>query len=116
MVDPLSYTVTLDVIGNDPDNVLQDRLKAASQLVQGAERPVSGSIGLIQRANGDFEQLIAALYENARYAGEVRILLMAEGGLPTFRPTQAWRAVDPFRFVFSSIPARQFRFGDVSVA
>lgn len=115
IVDPLSYTVTLDVIGNDPDNVLQDRLKAASQLVQGAERPVSGSIGLIQRANGDFEQLVAVLYENARYAGEVSILLNGRNlaGLPADANLEGQAAV-PVRIVVT--PGREFLFGDVNVS
>ncbi|EDQ33391.1 Outer membrane protein [Hoeflea phototrophica DFL-43] len=115
IVDPLSYTVTLDVIGNDPDNALQDRLKAASQLVQGAERPVSGSIGLIQRANGDFEQLVAVLYENARYAGEVSILLNGRNlaGLPADANLEGQAAV-PVRIVVT--PGREFLFGDVNVS
>lgn len=114
VVDPLSYSVTLEVSGEDPDGALKAELEAASSLVQGADRPVAGSIGLIQRANGDFEQLIAALYENARYAGEVRILLdgrrLAE--LPPDADLSSIGTV-PVRILVD--PGKPFRFGDISV-
>ncbi|WP_394689223.1 autotransporter assembly complex family protein [Hoeflea sp.] len=115
IVDPLSYTVSLDVNGPDPDNVLEEELRGASQLVQGADRPVSGSIGLIQRANGDFEQLVAALYENARYAGEVTILLNGRplADLPADADL-AGQAPVPVRIVVT--PGQQFRFGDVNIS
>ena len=114
VVDPLSYSVTLEVAGEDPDGTLKEELEAASALVQGADRPVAGSIGLIQRANGDFEQLIAALYENARYAGEVRILLDGRrlADLPPDTDLSGGGAV-PVRILVE--PGKPFRFGDVSV-
>jgi translocation and assembly module TamA len=114
VVDPLSYSVTLEVTGNDPDGDLRSELEAASQLVQGADRPVSGSIGLIQRANGDFEQLIAALYENARYAGEVRILLDGRR-LADLPPDASLGGSGPVPVRILVDPGKQFRFGDVSV-
>jgi translocation and assembly module TamA len=114
VVDPLSYSVTLEVAGNDPDGDLRSELEAASQLVQGADRPVSGSIGLIQRANGDFEQLIAALYENARYAGEVRILLDGRR-LADLPPDAKLGGSGPVPVRILVDPGKQFRFGDVSV-
>lgn len=114
VVDPLSYSVTLEVAGEDPDGTLKAQLEAASALVQGADRPVAGSIGLIQRANGDFEQLIAALYENARYAGEVRILLDGRrlADLPPDADLSGGGAV-PVRILIE--PGKPFRFGDISV-
>jgi translocation and assembly module TamA len=114
VVDPLSYSVTLEVTGNDIDGDLRSELEAASQLVQGADRPVSGSIGLIQRANGDFEQLIAALYENARYAGEVRILLDGRR-LADLPPDAKLGGSGPVPVRILVDPGKQFRFGDVSV-
>jgi translocation and assembly module TamA len=114
VVDPLSYSVTLEVAGNDPEGDLRSELEAASQLVQGADRPVSGSIGLIQRANGDFEQLIAALYENARYAGEVRILLDGRR-LADLPPDAKLGGSGPVPVRILVDPGKQFRFGDVSV-
>ncbi|MEM5472611.1 autotransporter assembly complex family protein [Hoeflea sp. AS60] len=114
VVDPLSYSVTLEVTGDDPDGELRSELETASQLMRESDRPVSGSIGLIQRANGDFEQLIAALYENARYAGEVRILLDGRR-LAELPPDANLRGTGPVPVRIVVDPGKQFRFGDVSV-
>lgn len=114
VVDPLSYSVTLEVSNDDAEGTLRTELEAASQLVQGAERPVSGSIGLIQRANGDFEQLIAVLYENARYGGEVRILLDGKR-LADLPPDADLRSQGPVPVRILVEPGKVFRFGDVSV-
>ena len=114
VVDPLSYTVTLELAGNDPDGSLRTELEAASQLVQQADRPVSGSIGLIQRANGDFEQLVAALYENARYAGEVRIFL-GNRRLAELPPDADLRGNGPVPVRILVEPGRPFRFGEILI-
>lgn len=114
VADPLSYSVSLEVAGADPDGALRTELESASQLVQGADSPVAGSIGLIQRANGDFEQLIAALYENARYAGEVRILLDGRR-LADLPPDAELRSSEPVPVRILVEPGRQFRFGDVAI-
>jgi len=73
IVDPLHYTATLSVEGDDEK--LKDDLEAASSLVQDVERPVSGSLGLLAKARSDREQLVAALYAQARYDGVVRIAI-----------------------------------------
>ncbi|WP_299862854.1 autotransporter assembly complex family protein [uncultured Hoeflea sp.] len=114
VVDPLSYTVSFTVDGADPDGELRAALERASQLVQGADRPVAGSIGLIQRANGDFEQLVGALYENARYAGRVRILLDGRR-LSELPPDADLRGAEPVPVQISVKPGQPFRFGEVSI-
>lgn len=114
VVNPLSYTVSFTVDGADPDGELRAALERASQLVQGADRPVAGSIGLIQRANGDFEQLVGALYENARYAGRVRILLDGRR-LSELPPDADLRSAEPVPVQISVKPGRPFRFGEVSI-
>ncbi|MDQ2632607.1 MAG: autotransporter assembly complex protein TamA [Pseudomonadota bacterium] len=73
IVDPLNYTVTLTVKGDDER--LRETLEEASSLVQDVERPVSGSLGLMAKARGDRKQLIAALYAEARYDGVVEIAI-----------------------------------------
>ncbi|MDZ7599868.1 MAG: autotransporter assembly complex family protein [Hoeflea sp.] len=114
IADPLSYTVTLEVEGVDPDGELRADLEAASQLVRSAEDPVPGSIGLIQRANGDFEQLVAALYENGRYAGEVRILLNGRP-LADLPPDADLKAAEPVPVRILVNPGKAFRFGDIVI-
>ena len=74
IVDPLHYTVTLE----NPDAELTTKLNKASSLVGDVERPVSGSLGLLTKARGDRERLVAALYEAARYDGVVDILIQGK--------------------------------------
>ncbi len=73
IVDPLNYTVTLTVEGGD--ETIKETLDEASSLVQDVKRPVSGSLGLLAKARSDREQLIAALYAQARYDGVVNIAI-----------------------------------------
>lgn len=73
IVDPLNYTATLTVEGEDED--LQKKLENASALVQDVDRPVSGSLGLMAKARSDREQLVAALYGEARYDGVVTVAI-----------------------------------------
>ncbi|MEP3436762.1 MAG: autotransporter assembly complex family protein [Hoeflea sp.] len=114
IADPLSYTIALEVEGADPEGELQTDLEAASQLMREADRPVPGSIGLIQRANGDFEQLVAALYENARYAGEVRILINNRP-LAVLPPDADLRSAEPVPVRILVKPGKQFRFGEIVI-
>lgn len=73
IVDPLHYTVTLTVEGDD--ETVKEALESASALVQDVERPVSGSLGLLAKVRSDREQLVAALYAEARYDGVVNIAI-----------------------------------------
>ena len=71
IVDPIRYTLTFEVAGDDED--LTDDLRDASAMVADEERPVSGSLGLLAKARSERELLIAELYEHARYDGVVEI-------------------------------------------
>ena len=73
IVDPLRYAVTID--GADADKDLLKKLENASALKSDEDRPVSGSLGLMAKARSDREQLVAALYADARYEGVVTITI-----------------------------------------
>src|SRR5262245_32013207 len=73
VVDPVHYTATLVSEGGDGD--LTDRLKSASLLVGRRDVPPSGTIGLIARARDDQANLLARLYEDARFGGVVSIVI-----------------------------------------
>jgi len=77
IADPLSYTVTVEMTGGGP--ALEAKLENVSSLVQDADQPVSGSLGLLAKARSDREQIVAALYQEARYDGVVEISV---GGRP----------------------------------
>lgn len=71
--DPLPYSATFTV--TDADRKLEKALRQASELLERQKTPASGLTGLIARARQDAARLTAVLYENARYAGEVSILI-----------------------------------------
>src|SRR5436305_7309322 len=73
IVDPLRYAVTIEA--PDADKDLIKRLEDASALKADEERPASGSLGLLAKARSDREQLIAALYADARYEGVVTVTI-----------------------------------------
>ncbi|OCW58774.1 autotransporter assembly complex protein TamA [Hoeflea olei] len=114
IADPLSYSATLEVEGAGPDDPLREKLQSASELMRNMDKPVPGSIGLIQRANSDFEQLVAALYENARYAGEVRIFI-AGRPLADLPPDADLSAAAPVPVRIQVVPGKPFRFGKVDI-
>ena len=113
VTDPLAYTVTLDLRGEGGDD-LKDKLLAASALERGKGKPVSGSVGLISLARSDFEQVLGALYEDARYGGVVRISLAGQK-LEELAPDTDLKPFEPVAVAISVEPGPQFRFGDVAV-
>lgn len=73
IVDPLPLVVTLEVAGGDDG--LTRTLERASGLYSNRDEPASGISGLLARAKGDYRRILAALYANAHYGGEISILL-----------------------------------------
>jgi translocation and assembly module TamA len=71
VIDPLSYTVSLEVAGGD--EALRRRLENASSLWSDRERPASGTGGLLSKARGDYRRLLAALYAAGYYGPEISI-------------------------------------------
>lgn len=71
LVDPKPYEVTIAVASDDPG--LEAALRGASALWRGRAAPAAGSAGLLARARGDYRRLLAALYDEARYGGEISI-------------------------------------------
>ena len=64
IVDPLRYSVTINA--PDADKERCKKLENASALKSDQDHPVSGSLGLMAKARGDREQLVAALSADAR--------------------------------------------------
>lgn len=71
VIDPVKFTVTLNA--PDADTKLKQSLENSSLLVTDAEKPASGDLGLAIKARDDRDRLVAALYENARYGGTVKV-------------------------------------------
>ena len=73
---------------------------------------MSGSLGLLTKARGDREQLVAALYEAARYDGVVDILI--QGKSIDVLPPDAEFGAGPVPVTISVTPGRVFTLGRVS--
>src|SRR5690349_19675553 len=108
VVDPLHYTVTLTVEGGDEK--LKDDLDGASSLVQDVERPVSGSLGLLAKARSDREQLVAALFAQARYDGVVTIAI--DGRSIDELPPDADFGAGPVPVTITVAPGAVFTLGE----
>lgn len=112
--DPLPYMAALTLSGGDDD--LEDVLNASSQLIQQEKTPPSGSPGLIARALGDQQQLLARLYVAGRYGGTVNVDIagvpletVVESGEVKQRPGQL------VPVVIRVVVGPQFHFGVVSI-
>ena len=71
IIDPLPYSVSIRVEG--ADDGLQGVVENASSLWGGREEPASGKAGLLSRARGDYRRILAALYGEGHYGGEISI-------------------------------------------
>jgi translocation and assembly module TamA len=110
IVDPLRYTVTINA--PDADKALMKRLEAASALKSDEDRPVSGSLGLLTRARGDREQLVAALFADARYEGIVTITIAGQS-IDELPPDAEFKGAQPIPVVIEVVPGPKFTLGDI---
>jgi len=112
--DPLPYAATMTISGGDKD--LEKALLETSRLIQDEDTPPSGSPGLISRALGDQQQLIALLYVKGLYGGTVNIDI---AGRPLEAAVEAGevnrRAGTPVPVVIRVEAGPQFLFGSVSI-
>ena len=110
IADPLRYSVTIEA--PDADDDLLEKLENASALKNDEERPVSGSLGLLAKARGDREQLVAALYANARYEGVVTIAIEGRR-LEELPPDAVFSGPQPIPVVVHVEPGPKFTLGTV---
>ncbi|MGD9914817.1 MAG: autotransporter assembly complex family protein [Rhizobiaceae bacterium] len=111
VVDPLRYSVTIEVKGGDSS--IRSAMEDASSLYNDRERPVSGSLGLMAKARGDREQLVAALYQEARYDGVVEVSIAGQS-LDELPPDAEFRN-EPVPVTISVDPGAVFRLGAVAL-
>ncbi len=110
IVDPLRYSATIEAPEADED--LRKALENASGLKGDEERPVSGSLGLMTKARGDREQLVAALYANAYYEGVVDIAIAGKS-LDDLPPDAEFKGQQPVPVKVSVQPGPRFTLGDI---
>ena len=113
IVDPVPYTANLAL--NGVDRELLDKLKDASLLIRMEKVPPSGLIGLIARARDDQANLIAKLYEEARYGGVVTIFIGGKRLENMSFTDQAATREGKIAVTITVSPGPEFRFGNIRV-
>ncbi len=112
VVDPVRYTVTLDLEATDES--IRDKVRDASTLLADEERPVSGSLGILAKARNERELLVAALYEEARYDGTVEIAIDGQP-LDSLAPDAVFDTSRPVPITVSVRSGERFTLGRVTV-
>ncbi|QKC96156.1 autotransporter assembly complex protein TamA [Mesorhizobium sp. NZP2298] len=110
IVDPLRYAVT--ITAPDADKDLVKKLENASALKGDEDRPVSGSLGLMAKARSDREQLVAALYADARYEGVVTITIDGKS-LDELPPDAEFKGPQPIPVAINIATGPKFTLGDI---
>ncbi|TPK83535.1 MULTISPECIES: autotransporter assembly complex family protein [unclassified Mesorhizobium] len=110
IVDPLRYAVTLSA--PDADKDLVKKLENASALKGDEDRPVSGSLGLMAKARSDREQLVAALYADARYEGVVTITIDGKP-LDALPPDAEFKGPQPIPVAINISTGPKFTLGNI---
>lgn len=110
IVDPLRYAVTISA--PDADKDLVKKLENASALKSDEDRPVSGSLGLMAKARSDREQLVAALYADARYEGVVTVTIDGKP-LDELPPDAEFKGPQPIPVVITISAGPKFTLGNI---
>ncbi|TPJ51955.1 autotransporter assembly complex family protein [Mesorhizobium sp. B2-6-4] len=110
IVDPMRYAVTISA--PDADKDLVKKLENASALKSDEDHPVSGSLGLMAKARSDREQLVAALYADARYEGVVTITIEGKP-LDELPPDAEFKGPQPIPVAVNIAAGPKFTLGDI---
>ena len=110
---PLRYDVQVRVDGGDRE--LLAAIRESSVLVQHQTKGAHNTATLAARARADEKQLVAALYEQARYGGSLRISIAGKP-LDEVDISAATKVADqPVPVEIAVSPGPIFRFGKISV-
>lgn len=110
VLDPVTFAVTLNAPG--ADTKLEQSLTNSSLLTAEPEKPASGDLGLLIRARDDRERLVAALYENARYGGTVKITVAGQD-IDSIPPNPTFDRSAPVPVVIDVTPGPVFTLGNI---
>ena len=110
IVDPLRYAVTIEA--PDADKALLKKLQNASALKSDEDHPVSGSLGLMAKARSDREQLVAALFADARYEGVVTITIDGKP-IDDLQPDAEFKGPQPIPVAINIATGPKFTLGNI---
>ncbi|UDF27993.1 UNVERIFIED_ORG: autotransporter assembly complex protein TamA [Roseateles sp. XES5] len=111
VIDPVTYTLTLDPGTDDGD--LVKAIENTAHLKQDEDKPVSGDLGLVIKARDDRDRILAALYENARYGAVVNVSVNGQD-LDSLPPNPEFNQNGPIPVTISVQPGPVFTFGEVA--
>lgn len=111
VIDPVNYTLTLEPGTDDGD--LKEAIENTTRLKQDEGTPVSGDLGLVIKARDDRDRILAALYENARYGGVVKVTIAGQD-LDSLEPNPEFNGSGAIPVTISVEPGPIFTFGDVA--
>ncbi|MGD9480559.1 autotransporter assembly complex protein TamA [Shinella sp. G-2] len=111
VIDPVTYTLTLDP-GTDDDDLVE-AIENTARLKQDEDKPVSGDLGLVIKARDDRDRILAALYENARYGAVVNVSINGQD-LDSLPPNPEFNQNGPVPVTISVQPGPVFTFGEVA--
>ncbi len=106
----VTYNVQFDVVGGESE--LLKSVERASVLEEEKGEPSPGSAALLSRANTDYQRILAALYDNARYGPTISIKVDGREVSSTPIDTEFGDTAD---VVVTVDPGPVFTFGEVDV-
>ncbi|MDB5505573.1 MAG: outer membrane protein assembly factor [Devosia sp.] len=110
IADPQPYVLTLSVAGGD--TAVEAAIRNASSLSADAAVPASGAAGLLAKARGDYRRILAALYAEGYYGGNINILV---GGREADDLPPDADLPDPVGVEIIVAPGPVFRFNRVTI-
>jgi len=72
--EPKYYEVTIKVVAGRGE-AGEKLVETTSELVRDADKPASGSAGLLLKARDDYRRILAALYAQGHYGGSISITI-----------------------------------------
>jgi translocation and assembly module TamA len=113
LIDPKPYNVTIDVLADGASNKdLEKAVKNASVLWLERKKPAAGSAGLLTRAKADYKRILASLYNDARYGGDISIRW---GGREIADIAAGTELPDNVNIAITVRAEPQFRFGTAAI-
>lgn len=107
--DPQTYTATLETAATGD---VANAIRGASALLADQAAPASGAAGLLAKARSDYRRILAALYNQGYYGGDISILV---GGKEAANLPPDIDLPDPVSVVLRVDAGPLFRFGNVKI-
>jgi len=111
VIDPVLFEVEV-TIENDIHGV-DDAVRSSSALWTNRRKAAAGTAGLLATAQGDYKRILAGLYNDARYGGEISIRI---NGREAADLDLSDRITTPAMVEIFVSPVEQFRFGTTDIA